>query len=65
MVETAEDYQAWLTKAASQPLQDGLSDAVGEYRERQTQAHPGWATVRPAPPPQVNVPGSNTLPHDA
>ncbi len=65
VVETAEDYQAWLTQAASLPLQDGLSDAVGEYRERQTQVHPGWATVRPAPPPQVNVPGSNTLPHDA
>jgi cytochrome c oxidase subunit 2 len=65
VVETAEDYQAWLTRSSSLPLQDGLSDAVGEYRERQTQAHPGWATVRPAPPPQVNVPGSNTLPHDA
>jgi len=65
VVETAEDYQAWLTHSAAQPLQDGLSDAVGEYRDRQTQAHPGWATVRPAPPPQVNVPGSNTLPHDA
>jgi cytochrome c oxidase subunit 2 len=65
VVETADDYQAWLTQSASLPLQDGLSDAVGEYRERQTQAHPGWATVRPAPPPQVNVPGSNTLPHDA
>ena len=65
VVETAEAYQSWLNQGASQPLQDGLSDAVGEYRERQTQANPGWATVQPAPPPQVNVPGSNTLPHDS
>jgi cytochrome c oxidase subunit II len=65
VVESPEAYQAWLKNAASQPLQPGLSDAVIEYGERKQLKNPGWATVPPAPPPQVNVPGSNTLPHDA
>ena len=65
VVESADDYQAWLKNAARQPLQPGLSDAVSEYGERKQLKNPGWATVPPAPPPQVNVPGSNTLPHDA
>lgn len=65
VVESADDYQAWLQNAARQPLQPGLSDAVSEYGERKQLKNPGWATVPPAPPPQVNVPGSNTLPHDA
>ncbi|MBD2424210.1 cytochrome c oxidase subunit II [Cyanobium sp. FACHB-13342] len=65
VVESQEEYQAWLQHAAHQPLQPGLSDAVGEYGTRKQLKNPGWATVPPAPPPQVNVPGSNTLPHDA
>lgn len=65
VVESPEAYQAWLQDSARQPLQPGLSDAVGEYTARQQLKNPGWATVPPAPPPQVNVPGSNTLPHDA
>ena len=65
VVQSADAYQSWLKQAASEPLQSGLSDAVGEYDKRQKQSNPGWATVRPAPAPQVNVPGSNTLPHDS
>jgi len=65
VVENAEAHSAWLKQAASQPLQVGISDAVQEYSKRAKQTNPGWATVPPAPPPQVNVPGSNTLPHDA
>ncbi|MFM7652647.1 MAG: cytochrome c oxidase subunit II [Vulcanococcus sp.] len=65
VVESPEAYQAWLRDSARQPLQPGLSDAVAEYAERQQKKNPGWATVPPAPPPQVNVPGSNNLPHDA
>ncbi len=65
VVETSEAHAAWLKRAAVQPLQPGLSDAVQEYAERGKKSSPGWATVPPAPPPQVNVPGSNTLPHDA
>lgn len=65
VVESAEAYQTWLQDAAGRPLQPGLSDAVAEYDIRRQLKNPGWATVPPAPPPQVNVPGSNTLPHDA
>lgn len=65
VVESREAYDAWLKQAAAQPLQPGLSLAVQEYAERQQRNNPGWATVPPAPPPQVNVPGSSDLPHDA
>lgn len=65
VVESADAYQAWLQEAARQPLQAGISDATTEFGARQQLKNPGWATVPPAPPPQVNVPGSNTLPHDA
>ena len=65
VVESGDAHTAWLKQAGALPLQSGLSDAVKEYAERAKQTRPGWATVPPAPPPQVNVPGSNTLPHDA
>jgi cytochrome c oxidase subunit 2 len=66
VVDSQDDYQAWLKQAAALPLQAGISDAVVEYQQRLQQTPtPGWATVKPAPPPQVNVPGSNALPHDA
>jgi cytochrome c oxidase subunit 2 len=65
VVETAADHAAWLKQAAAAPLQSGLSVASTEYAERQTNPRGGWPTVVPAPPPQVNVPGSNSLPHDA
>ena len=65
VVESADAHQAWLAAAAKQPLQSGISDASREYAERAKSSRSGWATVPPAPPPNVNVPGSNTLPHDA
>lgn len=65
VVESGDAHAAWLKKAGALPLKSGLSDAVQEYAERANKTKPGWATVPPAPPPQVNVPGSNTLPHDA
>ncbi|MCP9786220.1 cytochrome c oxidase subunit II [Cyanobium sp. N5-Cardenillas] len=65
VVETAEDHAAWLKQAAAAPLQRGLSVAADEYADRQTNPHGGWPTVVPAPPPQVNAPGSSSLPHDA
>ena len=64
VVQSQDDYAHWLQQAAGQPLQAGLSLASQEFSERQQQKNPGWATVPPAPPPQVNVPGSSSLPHD-
>lgn len=65
VVESAAAHGAWLKQASNRPLQPGISDAVQEYGLRSQSKRGGWATVPPAPPPQVNVPGSNTLPHDA
>ncbi len=65
VVETAADHAAWLKQAAAAPLQRGLSVAADEYADRQINPHGGWPTVVPAPPPQVNAPGSSSLPHDA
>ncbi|WP_216920122.1 cytochrome c oxidase subunit II [Synechococcus sp. CCAP 1479/9] len=65
VVETAEDHALWLKQAAAAPLQSGLSVAADEYADRQTNPRGGWPTVVPAPPPQVNAPGSSSLPHDA
>ena len=65
VVESGDAHAAWLKQAAAQPLQPGISDAVREFSQRGETRRSGWATVPPAPPPQVNVPGSNTLPHDA
>ena len=65
VVESADDHAAWLQRSAAAPLQPGLSLAVEEYALRQAGSTGAWATVPPAPPPQVNVPGSPDQPHDA
>jgi cytochrome c oxidase subunit 2 len=65
VVESEEAHRAWLEHAARSPIQPGLTLAVSEYATRQARSNPGWATVPPAPPPQVNVPGSLDQPHDA
>lgn len=65
VVESEEAYQDWLRRASRLPLQPGLSDAAREYAQQRSGERPsGYATIEPAPPPLVNVPGSNTLPHD-
>ncbi|MFZ9849011.1 MAG: cytochrome c oxidase subunit II [Vulcanococcus sp.] len=64
VVQSLDDYHSWLKQAAAMPLQPGLSVAVQEYGERLRRSNPGWATVPPAPPPEVNVPGNPSLPHD-
>ena len=64
VVQSQDDYRAWLKQAAAAPLQPGLSVAVQEFDARQKRPNAGWATVPPAPPPEVNVPGNPSLPHD-
>jgi cytochrome c oxidase subunit 2 len=67
VVEPPEAFASWLVAAAQLPLQPGLSLAVVEAEQLARQPAGGirWATVPPAPPPLVNVPGSSSLPHDA
>lgn len=65
VVESPAAFAHWLELAVQQPLQPGLSPAADDYNRRQQRPANGWATVVPAPPPLVNVPGSAALPHDA
>ncbi|WP_411867142.1 cytochrome c oxidase subunit II [Vulcanococcus limneticus] len=65
VVESPAAFAHWLEVAVQQPLQPGLSPAADDYTRRQQRPANGWATVVPAPPPLVNVPGSAALPHDA
>ncbi|MCP9815324.1 cytochrome c oxidase subunit II [Synechococcus sp. GreenBA-s] len=65
VVESPAAFAHWLELAVQQPLQPGLSPAADDYSRRQQRPANGWATVVPAPPPLVNVPGSAALPHDA
>jgi cytochrome c oxidase subunit II len=57
LVESADDYQQWLAKAATrQP------SAASEYSRYSDKAiKPGWPTVVPAPPPIVNQPSATSL----
>lgn len=65
VVESPAAFAHWLELGVQQPLQPGLSPAADDYARRQQRPGNGWATVVPAPPPLVNVPGSASLPHDA
>ena len=65
VVESPEAFEQWRQVARRSPLVPSPNAAAELWSQRQERGNRGWATVPPAPPPQVNVPGSNTLPHDA
>ncbi len=65
VVESEATYTNWLKTTASQPLQPGLDPGRALYDRRLARGDKGWATVPPAPPPQVNDPGDPSIPHDA
>lgn len=59
VVESASAYQQWLQQAARQPRQSAPNAAYQEYQASlEKGVRPGWKTIAPAPPPQVNDPGS-------
>ncbi|TVQ06878.1 MAG: cytochrome c oxidase subunit II [Leptolyngbya sp. DLM2.Bin27] len=64
VVESPENYQQWLSAAASQPPQPGLNPSFTEYQVKveNRDNRPGWQTITPAPAPLVNFPGSPELP---
>jgi cytochrome c oxidase subunit 2 len=55
VVESADDLQAWLERAARQPLAPSWNPASELYRRRLETGNRGWPVVPPAPPPLVNV----------
>ncbi len=65
VVESEATYTNWLKTTANQPLQSGLDPGRALYDRRLARGDKGWATVPPAPPPQVNDPGDPSIPHDA
>ena len=65
VVQSQEAFTAWLEQAARNPLVPGLSPATTLYQDRLSKGDKGWATVKPAPPPLVNDPGTPDAPHDA
>ncbi|AFZ24693.1 heme/copper-type cytochrome/quinol oxidases, subunit 2 [Cylindrospermum stagnale PCC 7417] len=55
VVQSPEDYQQWLAKAATQKLTPANNQAAAEYAQAASQkVKTGWATVVPAAPPLVN-----------
>jgi cytochrome c oxidase subunit 2 len=65
VVEDQPMFQAWLAEAARQPLHSSWNGAVELHQRRMERGNQGWATVPPAPPPQVNVGLDPDAPHDA
>lgn len=57
VVESPEDYNQWLTKAANHQQVLASNQAASEYTQASNKAFkPGWPTVVPASPPLVNYP---------
>ena len=65
VVQSQDAFNTWLDQAARHPLVPGFSPATAMYQERLAKGDKGWATVKPAPPPMVNDPGTPDAPHDA
>ena len=65
IVESEENYDAWLTSTAKLPMVQGLSPGTPLYEKRLREGNRGWATVAPAAPPMVNDPGNPEAPHDS
>jgi cytochrome c oxidase subunit 2 len=55
IVESEADFAAWLAAAAQAPLRPSFNAANEIWQQRLAEGNRGWATVPPAPPPEVNV----------
>lgn len=55
VVQSLEDYQAWLADAANRVPSPAYNPAVAEYnRSNENKIAQGWKSLPPAPPPVVN-----------
>ncbi|MBF2066092.1 MAG: cytochrome c oxidase subunit II [Calothrix sp. C42_A2020_038] len=58
VVDSLEDYKAWLKKAANQKPTPAINQAATEYALiKDSPFKTGWQSVEPAAPPIVNYPG--------
>ena len=57
VVESADDYQNWLTRSAATTPAAAHNTAFAEYNQKSTRA--GWQTIVPANPPIVNYSNPN------
>ncbi len=55
VVESGADFAAWLAAAERAPLRPSFNEANDLWQQRLAKRNRGWATVPPAPPPEVNV----------
>jgi cytochrome c oxidase subunit 2 len=55
VVESEADFAAWLASAEQAPLRPSFNAANEIWQQRLAEGNRGWATVPPAPPPEVNV----------
>jgi cytochrome c oxidase subunit 2 len=55
VVESGADFAAWLAAAERAPLRPSFNAANELWQQRLAEGNRGWATVPPAPPPEVNV----------
>lgn len=59
VVESADEYEAWLTQAAGQTPKMAENPAFEEFNQANTKPIDlGWKSVEPAPPPIVNYTSS-------
>lgn len=65
VVHDQETFKTWLEQASRQPLHPTWNAAADLYGKRLERGDQGWATVAPAPPPQVNVGLDPTASHEA
>ncbi|MEO1400790.1 MAG: cytochrome c oxidase subunit II [Cyanobacteria bacterium J06635_1] len=65
VVESAADYQQWLTTVAALPPAPAQNVAHEEFnRTAQSSIGLGWETVKPAPAPVVNYASAEEDPHE-
>lgn len=64
VVHDTQGFQSWLAEAASQPLHPSWNPAIELHNRRLERGNQGWATVPPAPPPEVNVGLDPNAPHE-
>tara|TARA_B100000945_G_C20413908_1_gene614115 strand:+ start:1351 stop:2286 length:936 start_codon:yes stop_codon:yes gene_type:complete len=64
IVESEDIFNKWINETVKKELQNGLNPAGRLYKKRLKDGNRGWATVKPAPAPQVQDVGSEERTHD-